>query len=253
MPERGGDFQQVQGAFAAYLRDPRHNPLPPGVPPRRMALYRELFLNNIESFLASGFPVLKSILAGECWQELVEDFFARHRSRTPLFVAIAEEFLAYLRDERGHVPTDPPFLEELAHYEWVELALAVAEGEPPPCDPAFARDPLPCTVRLSELAWPLAYRFPVHRLGPDHQPVAAPEQPTFLVVYRDRDDEVRFLEVNGASYRLLALLEQEGPLPARVCLQRIAEELCHPEPSVVLAYGAELLRDLAERGVVGGG
>src|SRR3546814_13616128 len=49
-----------------------------------------------------------------------------HDSRTPLFTELAREFLRYLeaRDE------DPamPWLRELAHYEWAELAPQISEA-----------------------------------------------------------------------------------------------------------------------------
>lgn len=214
-------------------------------------MYRELFFNNIENFIATGFPVLKSILAGERWIALVQDFFSRHRCRTPLFIEIAEEFLDYLRNERGARPEDLAFLLELAHYEWVELALAVSETEPPRLHAGLAEDPLAHTIILSELAWPLAYRFPVHKIGPDYQPAEPPEQPSFLVVYRDFEDTVRFMEVNPVAYRLLQMLEEGGLLSGRDCLIRLAEELRHPDPAAVSGFGAEILRGLAERGVIG--
>jgi hypothetical protein len=251
MDENPPDFQRTQYTFAAHIRDPQRHEAPPDVSPARMGMYRELFFNNIENFIATGFPVLKSLLAGERWLALVRDFFARHRSKTPLFAGIAEEFLDYLQNERGDQTGDPPFLLELAHYEWVELALAIAEAEAPPLDPAFGQDPLARTIQLSELAWPLAYRFPVHKIGPEFQPAEPPAQPTCLVVYRDPEDVVRFMEVTPVTYRLLQLLEESGPQPAGECLMRIAEELRHPDPSAVLGFGAEILRGLAERGVIG--
>jgi hypothetical protein len=251
MDENRPDFQRTQYAFAAHIRDPQRHAAPPDVAPARMGMYRELFFNNIENFIATGFPVLKSILAGERWLALIQDFFARHCSQTPLFAGIAEEFLDYLQNERGEPPGDPPFLLELAHYEWAELALAIAEAEAPPFDPAFGQNPLAWTIRLSELAWPLAYRFPVHNIGPELQPAEPPAQPACLVVYRDREDAVRFLEINPVTYRLLTLLEENGPQPASECLTRIAEELSHPDPAAVLDFGADILRGLAERGVIG--
>lgn len=245
------DFQSMQYAFAAHLRDPGRHPPLPDVDPARLRLYRELLFNNIESFVAAGFPVLKSILTRAQWLALVQDFFASHHSKTPLFVEIAEEFLSYLHDERGERSDDPAFLLELAHYEWVELALAVSEAEPLRSDEAFLQNPLSGMIRLSELAWPLAYRFPVHRIGPSYQPAEPPDPPTFLVVYRDPDDAVRFLEINPATYRLLQLLEEGGPLPARECLLRTADALYHPDPASLLGFGADILRELAERGVIG--
>lgn len=244
-------FERTQRAFAAYIRDPVRHAAPADVAPARMAVYRELFLNNIESFVATGFPVLRSILPAGDWQSLVEDFYARHRCRTPLFVEIAEEFLDYLAQERGARPEDPAFLLELAHYEWVELALAVSQAEPPPVEHGFELDPLAYTVSLSELAWPLCYRFPVHRLGPDHQPKTPPAEPAYLAAYRDREDNVRFMEINAATYRLLNILDEDGPQPAAAGLERLARELGHPNPAAVLAFGADMLKGLAERGLIG--
>jgi hypothetical protein len=195
--------------------------------------------------------VLKQILDEAYWLELVEDFFARHRSTSPYFADFAEEFLAFLRDERGNPPQDPPFLLELAHYEWVELALSLAEGDAPTASPELEINPLVFEIALSEVAWPLAYRYPVQRISRDFQPSEPPAEPTCLAVYRDRDDQVRFLELNPVTFRLLQLLEQSGPAPAEACLCQIAAELGHPDPDTVLSHGAEILRGLAQRGVIG--
>jgi hypothetical protein len=244
------DFRQTQYAFAGHIRDPRRHPAPPDVNPRRMALYRELFLNNIKSFVGSGFPVLKEILDEVYWHSLVEDFFARHQSRTPYFSEVPEEFLGFLSQEREGRADDPPFLLELAHYEWVELALALAEGEAPDISPALEQNPLACDIALSQVAWPLAYRFPVQRISRDFQPAEPPAEPTCLAVYRNREDAVRFLELNPVTFRLLQILEG-GPAHAETCLLSIADELRHAEPAAVLAHGAEVLRGLAQRGLIG--
>ena len=45
------EFQQKQYAFAAHIRDPENNPAPSGVEDRRMAIYRELFFNNLHNRL----------------------------------------------------------------------------------------------------------------------------------------------------------------------------------------------------------
>lgn len=250
MPERRADFQRVQYGFAAYIRDPSRNPPPDDVAPVRMRMYRELFFNNIESFIGAGFPVLKSILDGERWLELVGDFFRRHRCRTPFFVEIAEEFLDYLQNERGERPDDPPFLLELAHYEWVELALAVADGSVPKYADELGADPLIRVVALSALAWPLAYRFPVHRLCPEFQPAEPEAEPACLVVYRDRTDAVKFLEVNTVTFRLLETLRETGPRRGADLLRHLADRLQYPDPAILLAHGAEILQGLGNRGVI---
>ena len=243
---------QHQYAFAAHIRDPEANPRPADVEDRRMAIYRELFYNNVEGFLANGFPVLKEILDEASWHAMARDFLARHRCHSPLFLEIPREFLAYLEDERGERADDPPFLRELAHYEWVELAVSVAEeGALPACDPDA--DLLATRPLLSPLAWPLSYRFDVHRIGPDYQPAEPPEQPTYLLVYRDADDDVGFLELNPVSARLFALLQEDGDEDGRGVLARIAAELGHPDPQVVIDGGLDILEAWRQRGIVLGG
>jgi len=215
-----------------------------------MTLYRELLYNNVEGFLAKGFPVIRAITPDAMWEELVGDFFTHHRSASPLFREIPEEFLHYLAEERGTRPGDPPFLTELAHYEWVEMALALADEvvEDERVDPAG--DLLDGAPVLSPLAWTLGYRYPVHRVAPEFRPEA--EEPTFLLVYRDRHDEIGFLELNPVTARLVELLREAPGSTGRELLERIAVEIGHPDHRVVLDTGEEVLRDLRRRDVIVG-
>jgi len=249
MGEGAVDFRQIQLDFASHIRDPLGFPPPAGISPHRMAVYRDLFFNNIENFIATGFPVLKSLGEKIDWETLIRDFYAKHRCKTPLFIGIAEEFLAYLRDDRQET-ADPPFLLELAHYEWVELVLAVKEGEPPALRRHDIADLPDARVELSPVAWGLGYRFPVHCIGPDFMPKEPPLQPTCLVVYRDRQDVVRFMEVNSATYRLLEGVERNPHVTVRQHLMRVADELLNPDPASVLEFGTTLLLDLHKRGVL---
>ena len=240
------DFSLKQAEFAAYIRNPEQNPVPADVSVTRMAMYRELFINNIDGFLSGNFPVLRKILNDEQWQALVHDFFATHRCTSPHFSDVPEEFLAYLQYERQNVE-DLPFLLELAHYEWVEMALAIAQEELS-APHVLPDDLLNQPITVSPLAWPLAYQYPVHKITPAYLPLTPPAQPTFLIVYRNRADDVNFLEITPMTYRLLAML-QEQPL-AEQCLQQIAAESQHPDPERIKAAGLQILEDLVEKTVI---
>ncbi len=247
-PRMKVDFKAKQFEFAAYIRDPENNLPPADVPPHRMAMYRELFFNNIDSFLSANFPVLRAILTDRQWFELGQDFFAKHVSRTPYFSEIPEEFLDFLQNERD-ASDDFPFLLELAHYEWVEMALSIAKGTVVANQLGMADLPYQC-VRLSPLAWPLAYQYPVHQISPDFLPLTAPEQPTFLVVYRNQDDEVSFMEITPITYRLLEIIQEREGVIAADCLKQVADELNHPNPEMVMASGLEILEGLVEKSIV---
>lgn len=247
MPKRG--VEALQREFTAYLRDPARAAAPAGLPQARLEVYRELVFNNIATSLSSCFPVLKSLLSPATWDALLNDFFARHTCHTPIYRRLPSEFLRYLEEERHAAPGGPAFLYELAHYEWVELALTLDENEIDWAGIDPHGDLMSGLPVLSPLAWQLTYRFPVHRLGPAYQPDTPPPQPTHLIVYRDRDDRIGFLEINLLTYRLLTLLAQDDLTPAQA-VGRLAAEWSSIDP-VVLHEGAEqTLKDLRARDVI---
>lgn len=203
------DFRAAQLEFAAHIRNPMVNARPADVEARRMQIYADLFYNNIEGFLASGFPVAKKILGEDRWHALVRSFVHLHPSESPYFLEIGQEFLTFLSNLVESSPESglPPFLLELCHYEWVELALGVSEIEIPQEGVDRQGDLLDHPVAVSPLARRLAYRWPVHQIGPQHVPLEAPAAPTELIVYRRRDDRVAFMVVNPLTRRLVELLE----------------------------------------------
>jgi hypothetical protein len=240
------DFKARQREFAAYLKNPDRHPAPPDVAENRLALYRELFFNNIDNCLSGNFPVLKTLLSEAGWHALVHDFYASHRSTTPYFAEIAEEFLDYLQHER-HSDSDYPFLAELAHYEWVELALSISRVEA--VSIAEFESSAGKTLRLSPLAWLLAYRFPVHRIGPELIPVIPPAQPTFLVVYRAPDYTVKFLEITPLTYRLLTLIDVQ-PCSMEACLHHLTAEFPQFDAQVLMTNGFQLIEDLVKKSII---
>ncbi len=250
--DRPGSFAEHQARFTAYIRDPDRSTVPEGIEKRRMDLYRELMFNNVESFLSNSFPVLSRIMDPLTWNTVAQDFFSRHRSKTPYFSGIPEEFLAYLQKEREG-PNDFPFMLELAHYEWVESVLAIAADEQPAQGRgALSAEALQHKYRLSDLAWPLAYRYPVHKISNSFKPDQPPSHPTYLVVYRNPEDQVKFLEINAATYRFLERLDQNQKNTAEDCLVDLSGELYQLDRKKVLKYGLEILQSLWIRGIVYG-
>lgn len=242
------DFKAKQLEFASYIRDPENNPAPADVKQQRMDMYRELFFNNIESFLSANFPVIREILDDSRWFELAQDFFAKHPCKSPYFFEIPEEFLEYLQNERNN-PDDLPFMLELAHYEWVEMALSISKEKVIANNRSWG-NLLKKRIQLSPLAWPLAYQYPVQKISPAFLPGAAPQQPTFLIAYRNPDDEVNFIEITPVTYRLLQLIQENDEMLTKDCLKQVADELNHPNPEMIITGGLEILKELAEKTII---
>lgn len=243
-------FQQFQSAFAARLRDPQRAPLPVGAPERRMRAYEELVFNNLMSFLDPCFPVARSLLGATAWCDLGHRFLADHRCRSPLFRDIPGEFLGWVAERLDGWFPDRPFLGELMHYEWLELTLEVAADSP-----AEAIDPAG-DLLSGEPAWnPLTriagYRFPVHRIGPDFQPVEPESIPCCYLLYRDAEARVRFVQLTPVSARMAELLGQGG-LSGRAVCEQVAAEIGLPADEALLHNGLAQLEAFRAIGVVQG-
>ncbi|HJT98051.1 MAG TPA: putative DNA-binding domain-containing protein [Rhodanobacteraceae bacterium] len=241
-PSRTGALQR---AFAQHVRNPANAPAPADIEPRRMAVYADLFFNNVESLVAANFPVIRSLYDDSEWRALVRAFYRDHRCHTPLFTEIAREFIRYLETRAG----DPPYLAELAHYEWIELALSLDETDLA----AIAHDPDGDVVDgiplVSPLARVLAYRFPVHRIRADFRPAEPPAQPTLILLVRDRADELRFLEIEPLTALLVERLQRNAGASGRECVRALLAGLGRDDEGARQS-GIAMLRQLRQREAV---
>ena len=241
------EFQRYQLAFAAHIRDPQAHPRPAGVAARRMKVYNAILFNNVESFLLSCFPVLRQVLGTRKWTRLVRAFFSTHRSRSPYFRQIPDEFVQFLQNEWTPAQGYPPFTLALAHYEWIELVLSVSNRSLA-CGVDAQGDLLDGIPVLNPVLARLRYDWPVQRIAPRRKIQPAE---TWLLVFRDAADRVQFSEINAFTARLLTLLEP-GTLNGRAALASLAAESRHPDPALILQAGAALLADLHARGAIAG-
>jgi len=241
------NFQQRQFAFAAHIRDPDDVPVPEGIEARRMAVYRELFFNNLKSLLSNMFPVLKTLLGKDAWSATIRQFMQKHRATTPYFLQLPAEFVEFLQQEFEAQDSDLPFLAELAHYEYIELALSISEAS----NELSAVDPdgdlLGDTPVKSELTWAFAYQYPVHRISPTFQPREPGTTPTYLAVYRGSDDKVGFLELNPMTAGLLDAIDNNTRgLSGRSLLLMLAKQTHYPDAEALIAHGATALHEMRQ-------
>ncbi|HEX8874736.1 MAG TPA: putative DNA-binding domain-containing protein, partial [Nitrosospira sp.] len=232
------EFQRFQYAFTSHIRNPKANPCPRGIEARGMRIYRKLVYQNIERFLLTCFPVLRKVLGERRWSRLVRGFLAGHHSRSPFFRQIPEEFVQFLQRDGALPATYPEFVLELAHYEWIELALADSTDAPDwaTIDPAGSL--LEQRPVLNPVLANLCYGWPVHRIAP-HARVSAAH--TCLLVFRDAVDQVQFMEINAFTSRLIHLLESTEHT-GQAALEIIVEETRHPSPEAVIQGGVKVMR-----------
>ncbi|MCG7533551.1 putative DNA-binding domain-containing protein [Pseudoalteromonas sp. OOF1S-7] len=241
-------FQQVQAEFMAHIKDPTVHPTPAGIEDRRMQVYRELFFNNIEGFVASTFPVLKSLYDEQTWLTLVRSFFSQHDCQSPYFLDISREFLSFLQDAYTPLPSDPPFMLELAHYEWTELEVAIAQE-------AKEESPIPLPLseqsglHLSQAARSVSYQYPVHQISDVHQPQAT-SGPHCFIVYRDRAFDVQFIETNPMTALLLQNIVVNPGITINSLATQLAEQFSQFDKQTLINGAVQTLSQFARLGIL---
>jgi len=246
-------FQQYQQEFTAYLRDPVNQQRPKDVVPKRMDVYKEIVFNNLFESVSACFPVTQKVIGKREWLKLVRGFFCNHSANTPIFRKIPEEFLSYLTSINSSDESNlPPYLTSLCHYEWVELLVSTMvnladevaiqdrtinlTGDLLENQPAFTP-----TMQL------LNYEYAVQKISPRYKPTDKVN--TQLLVYRDADYAVNFIELNPVTYRLIKLLQEKGTSGKRA-LHMIANELGLLETESVILFGLDILEVLRSQGVI---
>jgi len=216
-----------------------------------MAIYRELFFNNIRNLLSNMFPVLKKLLTEEKWHDLIRQFMQRHRAQTPYFLQLPQEFLDFLQNEYTLQGDDYPFLIELAHYEYIELALSISEDANDMAGIDPDGDLIVNVPVRSALCWVYAYQYPVHRISSDYLPEEPAEQPVFLAVYRKHDDMVGFLELNPVTAKLLEkLAENSAQNTGEELLRVLADEIHYGDVNALIRHGAAALEEMRQLEIV---
>ena len=189
----------------------------------RFTIYQRLVYNNIEGFLLKTFPVTHSLLDATTWQNLVSSFIRDFKLQSPYFLDIPRDFVNYL--EQQTLPY--PFLYELAHYEWVELAIETAKLDVKWHPVADERTLLRQVPQLSPLAWLLHYQYPVHQIS--HTFLPSTPRTTFLLIHRDTNYQTHFSKLDILSAKLIDLLSQDVKLTGQAALAKIQSELAQTE------------------------
>ena len=95
----------------------------------------------------------------------------------------------------------------------------------------------------------LEYDYAVHKISKRNQPKAT--EKTYLLVFRNSEIKVKFIELNPTTYQLLRLI-QENNMTGKQVLVRLAEDIKHPYADAVIQFGLEILSDLANQQAIVG-
>lgn len=237
-------FKTTQRAFTERVRTQGASTCPHGISDERMSVYEELLFNNINSIISQCFPVIRSILSDEQWLTEVKSFLETHHASTPFFHKLPHEFLLFWQTKEESL--EYPFLYELAHYEWLELHVELLDAEVPRFVP-FTEESFDAEISLSPLAVLSSYRYPVNQIGCDFLPLK--EENFDVVVYRDRDDLVRFMEVNQPTMALLTML-RANQKPIADVIPRLYKNYQDIDENEFISFVGATLKTLVDASIV---
>lgn len=239
------NFKQIQQDFSQHIRTTEAKKSLDNIEDRRLNIYRELFFNNIESFIAGAFPVFKELFNDSDWQSIIRDFFVKHECASPYFLEISEEFLSYL--ETTSLPMLPAFSYQLAHWEWMELHADVFDSSQAPSELSADSNLENLVLTIAQAAWHVAYEYPVHKISSENS--NPDKQATFLAVYRNAELEVGFIEINPLSYLLFDALKNNQTQATGELLEGLASQQSMDISSVVNG-GKQILTQWIELGFI---
>jgi hypothetical protein len=242
-------FITAQRSFVRYLRDPRHEAPPEGLSGERLEVYRYAVRHNVERFMADNFPRVRAALTADVWDDLVDCYLRDHPAQTAAFPRLPGEFLSFLTGR--HAPASlPPQVPELAHFEWLENAVACDEQTVPVHGFDRKGDLLEHPVFINPVHRLASYRYAVHAAPPEALASAESVRETHLVVFRDAVHQLHVLELNAVTRTLFERLRDGPEMPVRQVLTELAQALGHSAPDMVLSGGLEILERMRHRGLV---
>ena len=243
-------FKDWQYSLTRHIRDPKNVSPPAGVEDRRLKIYRDLVYNGIEGFLNYSFPVLYKITKNTIWHAMVQDYVLSHQSHNPALIRMPLEFLQYLDNTRSNNPKYPDFILDLAYYEWSESSLFMDSREIDMTGIDVDGDLLAGVPALNPIIIAQTFSYPVYLISIDYVPIQRADEPCYLLMYRRKDDTVNYLELNAVSARLVDCMQANTDATGLQLLQKIAAELGHQNPQIVIDAGFEIMRQMHDRDIL---
>lgn len=243
-------LKSLQIEFAAHIRNPEKHSAPKAIESRRMNIYKRLFYSNISSLLAGSFPITHEILDDQEWSDLVRSFYQAQNNHTPHFPEISREFVLFLQN--NYASDKHPYLAEFAHYEWVELAADIDLRELNKNPDLSSQQLFEGVVDVSPLVRLHVYHYPVHQISTDFIPNEKSPEPFFFAVYRDSDDEVKFLQLNQVSAYLLETLQNNTALSSAEVLKSLAKQMQADDVEAIVNFGRDVIWDWYQKDMIRG-
>jgi len=214
----------------------------------RLHVYRDLVRGNLREAIQLSMPRSMARL-GPLFDEYFDRFLRERAPRTHYLRDVTPELLAFCAPSWAGDARVASYLGDLARHESLHIEVSALPALPR----GHVAAPLTLEqgVELSAALTLVHYRHAVHELPEDEADRSVPaERSVSLLVYRSPEHEVRYLELTPVACGIVERLLSGDSLGGSV--QGAAAAAGATLTEAVLVGAAQLLADLAERGVVWG-
>lgn len=173
----------------------------PGTDQERLLHYRNLIYNIINGALESAYPITVNVLSEEHWKAIVTDFVTHHKCQNPQLLKMPFELIGFVEQQQYASLFEIPFLLDLLVFEWAEMEI----HDMPDVDEEHCKsdgDVIHDSLVYSPYFKIIAMTYPIHLLKTHN--IAEHKGGYYVLVYRDADCEVNYLQLNQFSYLLLS-------------------------------------------------
>ena len=208
-----------------------------------LSVYSDLVRGRLEDLISTSYPVFKSFLTREEFEEIMTEFIKEDHPH-PLLIDLTREFVQFFISRDFSAKRRLPFLEELVKYEWTEIELFNEKDEPITNSKDWSwEEPL----SLSASSRLVNYTYPVHEAySLQEQEILNLRGNYNLLIYRDaRNYEVRTVALTDFVFSFLQKVTCGEPPPK--ALKASPEDV---DPDSVRVYLENFLRELLKVGAL---
>lgn len=184
-----------QASLANYCRD--------GVTPEdlininkdNLYQYRRLVANIVSDIIETAYPITKSFLPDDVWEDLVYNYFIEHKCQTPQVWRMPLEFYNYALEKKLQEKLNVPFLNDLLYFEWLELEVHTMEDIDYPASKEEG-DWMNDVIAINPEHRLIKLEYPVHTTAPG-QELIDKKGDYFLLIYREKESgNVQFVDLS---------------------------------------------------------
>lgn len=198
-----------------------------GVRPERLETYRNLVYGNLSSNLKNAYPIASKLLGEDVWSQLIHDFVAEYHSNTPYLWQMPKGFWEWAVQKKLGESLGYPFLEELIHFEWMEIELFMMPDQK--CIAKTKEVTFDSVLTVNPESRILRYQYPVFKKAS----ASITENDLgvyFLFAYRHPETlQVHFMELSP-FYALMLQVMKEHHVTARSAAESASDYLQIEQP-----------------------